>query len=215
MMLRRNTVLPLLLITVIRCSIPTQVGGGNISDTGNVVAIAAGADSIRIDANTALWMGIYSSNYIAFNDSGFADTTHADSGRPLVYRDLDPGRYTLIFRDSSGKTLLVQNVPVYPDSTFLAEYDTLYVTGTVSGLARSIESSELMTWSYAFIPGTPYYAYTGYSGSFVIPGVPPGTYRLQFYGYSQLPPSSNGPEILLDQGGTVVVKAGETTEWGR
>jgi len=153
--------------------------------------------------------------------TGFIDsssfTFDSTLGEYLI-SSLPEGRYNILIRDrDSGLTAFIGNIPAADDSSFIKK-DTLRDPGVIEGTAKSrIDGSEL-TWTYAYIPGSPYYDYTGYLGKFTFYRVPEGKYLLNFYGIqtdTSVPTGSNPATNLTTEADTIIVLPGGTTTFTR
>jgi len=195
----------------LRCSM--QVAGGNSSETGTVTAVS-GRISVMPISPCSVW--VYGADYQAFTPAGFSAAAFADSGDTAAFTIADTGRYNVLIRDTvTAGALFVQSVPLFPDSSYSQRYEELPQPGILTGIARSNTRGDTLTWTYAFIPGSPFWDYTGNTGQFTLPGIPAGAYVLKYFGAYQsmaCPANICGPEILANETDTITVRPGQTTE---
>jgi len=94
------------------------------------------------------------------------------------FLSLDTGTYTILALDTSGGTgLIFTDVPVFPHTSGFRISDTLDLTAVISGIVyKDTVKQESAT---VYIKGTPFYAHSDSSGTFVIDHVPGATYTLQ------------------------------------
>jgi hypothetical protein len=209
--LRTLFIAALIIAAELRCSM--QVAGGNSSETGTVTAVSSRI-SVTTISPCSVW--VYAIGYQPFAPAGLSAGAFADSGDTATFTIADTGRYNVLIRDTvTGGALFVRSIPLFPDSSYSRRYEELPQPGVLTGIARSNTGGDTLTWTYAFIPGSPFWDYTGNTGRFTIRGIPAGAYALQYFGAYQsmaCPANICGPEILSGEADAVTVFPGQTTE---
>jgi hypothetical protein len=138
------------------------------------------------------------------NDIFMNDTT--DTLGKFSFDSLPEGHYNFIFNDSTGKALYIGHVPVYADSVWTTKFDSLSGTGYIEGNALAADSN-LLTWTFVYIPGTPYYSYTGPSGTFRMEKIPAGSYTLMYYGVQE---DFGKPKTFTGLKNSALISSGDT-----
>jgi hypothetical protein len=199
----------------LQCSMQLA-GPGNSSETGNTVRISAAALAISGHAPQGTRVELYSSDYvpIAQFHSGVSSSLVVDSSGKFSFGQLAEGYYNLLLRDSAADLsgLFVESVPLFADSTFGRSYDSLALSGSIVGTAlRENAADSVLSWTYVFIAGSPFYDYTADDGQFALSGLPPHRYTLCFFGVDGQLVTSAGE--LEEEADTVTVVAGATTQY--
>jgi hypothetical protein len=203
-----------------RCS-SNSIAGGNSSDTGNVVAIAASNAGIVVTVQRPLQIDVFDVSYLPFRDSGYHAWSAADSGDSIVFDVPASGYYNVLVQDSAeGTGLFASGVPVLADSLFEATYDSLGAVGGIAGAAMNTSADSTLYWTFVYIAGSPFWDYTVDKGVFSLDNIPPGTYEMQFYGltateWAVQTTVNAAPRTLAEASDSVTVSPGQTTTWSR
>jgi hypothetical protein len=121
-----------------------------------------------------------------------ADSAIADTSGHFEFDNLAQGLYNLVLIDTAASLgRFVERIPVYADSSDSIAYDSLLRTGTISGTA-SVDDTIPFTSRIVAIPGTPFAATADSLGNYLFEDVPPGEYRIDYFGY---PPLLGNPQL--------------------
>lgn len=148
---------------------------GSGSQTTNGVTIAVSSDSIRVTGKENSTSMLYSSSYVPFNDSGYADTVQCIDGSCLFLK-VPGGMYNILVVDyNDSLAAIIQDVNIGGSSTVHIN-DSLLPYGSISGTIR--QENDLLSNYAVFIRGTPFQVYSDTNGAYLFTALPMGSYRL-------------------------------------
>ncbi|MBD3343852.1 MAG: hypothetical protein GF401_02170 [Chitinivibrionales bacterium] len=171
-----------LILTVllkISCSnAPVQTSDGSGSETPNSATVISSCGRIEGTSNPYSAIGIYSSDYIPYNDSGFDTSMIADDKGRFVSGVLDSGIYNVLsFSAVPGTGAFFSGInstpSAQPDTVILPLKPVGSVTGVVSD-TFDILREDLPV----YIPGSPYLDSLDNNNRFVLHDIPEGEFDL-------------------------------------
>jgi len=156
---------------------------GSSSETTNGVTITASQNSINGKTRPDALVGLYSTDYISYNDSGFADTTFANDHGGFAFEMLYEGYYNLLIRDiESSEALFVKSITLSSEKVYSISVDTIENTGAIKGNTTEIDSILFNSvFADVHIGGSPFCTKTDIEGNYLISDLPVGEYRLIFH----------------------------------
>ena len=149
--------------------------GGSSSETVGMAEATPTADQIAVRTDPGNRVGLYAADFLPYSDSGFAQSTMADSNGVAVFAKLGPGRYQVLVRQvSGGKAALIPDLAV-PAAGHATARARLEATGTLTGVI--VDSLPVLA-GVVYVPGSPFFAEGDSLMRYELRGLPQGTYRV-------------------------------------
>jgi len=187
--------------------------GGSSSETVGMAEATPAADQISVRTDPGNRVGLYAADYRPFPDSGFAQSTAADSNGIALFTQLGPGQYQVLVRQvSGGKAALIPDLAV-PAPGHATARARLEATGTLTGV---IADSLPALAGVVYVPGTPFFAKGDSLMRYELAGLPQGTYRV-FKAWKQTLPCDSASICArsVNRGDSTLVRirSGENATW--
>lgn len=179
--------------------------GGSSSETTNGVVASVQNSVLYGKAEENSLLMLYSSDYNAVAQEGFADTLVPQNDETFSFGMLESGNYNLYALDSSReKSLLICSVAV-DDRAY--RYEALFTPGgSVEGVMTLTYDTDV---AGLCLVGTPFVVPLGADGSYLFEDIPAGDYTLQAWVYTDItdPVDDTGVVDTLD--GTTTTPGGD------
>ncbi len=187
--------------------------GGSSSETVGMAEATPTADQIAVRTDPGNRVGLYAADYRPYPESGFAQSTTADSNGIALFTRLGPGQYQVLVRQVlAGKAALIPDLAL-PASGHATARARLEATGTLTGV---IADSLPALAGVVYVPGTPFFAEGDSLMRYELPGLPQGTYRVVKAWKKTLPCDSSrtcGGSVNRMDSTLVRIRSGENATW--